>query len=191
MARFNLDDYETVEDRLAKFWEKYPNGRTNTYAPKEINEKLPPDEIIYVGEIYADRADEKPFATGSAHEIKNSSPVNRTSYVENCETSALGRALANGGFAARGKRPSREEMEKVVRMEQAKVVASPEQIALAKEALSQVNDIGDMNELKNFYKGAQDAGLLYIDIAGQNLNSAISLRKKVIEQLPQVELVNE
>jgi hypothetical protein len=34
--------------------------------------------------------------------------------LENCETSAIGRALANAGYASKGKRPSREEMSKVV-----------------------------------------------------------------------------
>ena len=181
MAKFNLDDYETVEERLAKFWEKYPNGRTNTYAPKDINEKLPPDEIIYVGELYADRNDQYPFATGSAHEVKNASPVNRTSYVENCETSALGRALANGNFASRGKRPSREEMEKVARAEQAKIVPTQDQLTLVGHALEQISEINDMAQLKNLYQGAIDAGIAYIDLNGQNIYTAITIAKKRIE----------
>jgi len=58
-----------------------------------------------------------PTATGYAHEIRSDRGVNATSFVENCETSAIGRALANCGYATHGKRPSREEMSKVSRAE--------------------------------------------------------------------------
>jgi hypothetical protein len=57
------------------------------------------------------------IATGYAEEVRGAGNVNRTSHVENCETSAVGRALANAGMAGTdvNKRPSREEMEKVER----------------------------------------------------------------------------
>jgi hypothetical protein len=57
-------------------------------------------------------------ATGYAEEVRGAGNVNRTSHVENCETSAVGRALANAGYAGSdvNKRPSREEMSKVQRM---------------------------------------------------------------------------
>jgi hypothetical protein len=55
-----------------------------------------------IGSIYADRNDLNPIATGIAEEIKGSSPVNRDAWVENCETSALGRALANGAICRKG-----------------------------------------------------------------------------------------
>ena len=61
------------------------------------------------------------------------------------------------------------------------VSVSIEQIQLAQEALSQVADIESMDELKNFYKGAEQAGLLYIDVQGKNLNKVISNRKKELE----------
>lgn len=179
MAKFNLDDYETVETRLEKFWEKYPTGRTNTY--KVIDPNLPPDEVVFCAELYTDRTDEFPFATGHAHEKKDNGPVNKTSFVENCETSALGRALANGNFASRGKRPSREEMEKVVRAEQSKVVPTQDQIDLVISALEQVEDINDMDELKNFYQGATEAGIAYINVNGKNIYSAVTVAKKRIE----------
>jgi hypothetical protein len=57
------------------------------------------------------------IATGYAEEVRGAGNVNRTSHVENCETSAVGRALANAGMAGTdvNKRPSREEMAKVQR----------------------------------------------------------------------------
>ena len=59
--------------------------------------------------------DAAPAATGYAHESVTSRGVNLTSALENCETSAIGRALANLGYAPKGKRPSREEMAKANR----------------------------------------------------------------------------
>ncbi len=108
MAHFNLDDYETVETRLAAFWKDHPNGRTFTKALK-----LEAMQYVFMAEIYFDAADLYPKATGHAEETVQGRGVNATSACENGETSALGRALANCGYAAKGKRPSREEMSKV------------------------------------------------------------------------------
>lgn len=185
---YNLDNYEPVEVRLERFWEKYPNGRTHTAVLEKTE-----NSILMIGSIYADRADLNPIATGIAEEVKGSSPVNRDAWVENCETSALGRALANGGFAAKGKRPSKEEMEKVARRSAVAPGASgavvinatpaytDDQINLALEAISQVPEISSVAELKLFYTGAQEAGLLQIPVDGSTLNKVISARKKELE----------
>jgi DNA-directed RNA polymerase subunit M/transcription elongation factor TFIIS len=108
VAHFNLDDYETVETRLEKFWAKYPLGRTETKLLK-----FDGGQYIVWSAIYRDIADSVPFATGLAEETVQGRGVNSTSALENAETSSLGRSLANGGFAAKGKRASAEEMAKV------------------------------------------------------------------------------
>ena len=108
MAHFNLDDYETVETRLEKFWAKYPLGRTETKLIKYDG-----GQYIVWSAIYRDISDSVPFATGLAEETVQGRGVNSTSALENAETSSLGRSLANGGFAAKGKRASAEEMSKV------------------------------------------------------------------------------
>ena len=105
---FNLADYETVETRLIKFWDKFPNGRTETKLLK-----FDGGQYIVWSAIYRDIADAVPFATGLAEETVQGRGVNSTSALENAETSSLGRSLANGGFAAKGKRASAEEMSKV------------------------------------------------------------------------------
>lgn len=110
MPAFNLDNYETVEDRLARFWADHTEGRIITSIHYYDDTR-----ILVRAEAYFDRNDERPVATGYAEELRGASPVNRTSHAENAETSAIGRALANCGYAAKGARPSREEMEKVQR----------------------------------------------------------------------------
>jgi hypothetical protein len=105
---FNLADYETVETRLEKFWAKFPNGRIETKLIKYDG-----GQYIIWSAIYRDIADAVPFATGLAEETVQGRGVNSTSALENGETSSLGRSLANGGFAAKGKRASAEEMSKV------------------------------------------------------------------------------
>ena len=105
---FNLADYETVESRLEKFWKDYPDGRVATEM--EVCEA---SRYIFKTYLYRTYLDQVAFATGYAEEKDSDRGVNSTSACENCETSSLGRALANGGYAAKGKRPSREEMQKV------------------------------------------------------------------------------
>ena len=106
---FNLDDYETVEERLVKFWKDYPDGRIFTKL-LDFNG----GRYIVHAHIYRTEADQHPWSTGLAEETIAGRGVNATSALENCETSAIGRALASAGYATKGKRPSREEMSKVV-----------------------------------------------------------------------------
>jgi len=106
---FNLADYETVEVRLEKFIKDYPDSRIATEL--EVCDR---DRYIVKAYIYKVAADTVAWTTGYAEEKVTDRGVNSTSALENCETSAIGRALANAGYAAKGKRPSREEMTKVV-----------------------------------------------------------------------------
>ena len=105
---FNLDDYETVEERLIKFWKDYPDGQIHTKLLDQHSGRF-----IVEAAIYRTEADQRPWTTGLAEETVQGRGVNATSALENCETSAIGRALANAGYATKGKRASREEMTKV------------------------------------------------------------------------------
>jgi hypothetical protein len=105
---FNLEDYEPVEERLAKFIKDFPDFRLETELVAHTH-----DRYIVKASIYRTYADSAPYSSGLAEETVSSRGVNSTSALENCETSAIGRALANAGYATKGKRASREEMAKV------------------------------------------------------------------------------
>jgi hypothetical protein len=105
-------DYEPVDSRIHRFWLEHPEGRIHTEIVL-INET----EIVIKASVYADRDDTRPVSIDFAQETRNSTPVNKLSFVENCATSAIGRALATYAYSPKGKRPSKEEMEKVQRGE--------------------------------------------------------------------------
>lgn len=107
---FNLDDYETVEERLIKYWKEHPDGQIHTKLLESTASRF-----IVEASIYRTEADLRPWTTGLAEETVQGRGVNATSALENCETSAIGRALANAGYATKGKRASREEMTKVAK----------------------------------------------------------------------------
>jgi hypothetical protein len=105
---FNLDDYEPVAVRHSRWLTQHPNGRTLTHMVSAPGA----DVCVIRAELWLE---DVCIATGYAEEVRGAGNVNRTSHVENCETSAVGRALANAGMAGTdvNKRPSREEMSKV------------------------------------------------------------------------------
>lgn len=105
-----LDNYEPVEVRLARFWERFPEGRIITHVIE-----FDSAHCVIQSEAYRDAEDLRPAATGYAHEVATAKGINATSMLEVCETSSIGRCLANLGFAAKGSRPSREEMQKTAR----------------------------------------------------------------------------
>ena len=107
---FNLDDYEPVASRLDRFLKAHPDARVITDLVHYLS-----DVAVFKCELWIDG---EIIATGWAEEIRGQGNVNKTSHLENCETGAVGRALANAGLSGSdfAKRPSREEMGKVQRM---------------------------------------------------------------------------
>lgn len=125
---FNLNDYQTVAERLDEALKEHGDMRVITSL--EHTERLDGRPVQYVmkAELWLGTT---LVSTGWAEEIVGNSPVNKTSALENCETSAVGRALANFGFQGKNPsatRPSRNEMEKVERVRR----AEQEQVKQAK-----------------------------------------------------------
>jgi hypothetical protein len=111
MANFDLNNYETVEARLKRFWSDHPNGSIVT----EVCSVTPDHKSIIIRALITfDKADTMPTGVGIAQESQGGNGPNSTSWTENCDTSAVGRALANCGYSG-DHRPSREEMAKVGR----------------------------------------------------------------------------
>lgn len=125
--RFDLSQYEPVEDRIRRFYADHPEGRIYT---KVVHKGIGESGVVVQWAVKATVLAEDPegvvtvVADGHAEEIVGSTNVNKTSALENCETSAIGRALANYGYAPKGARPSREEMVKASRPQPADAMAT-------------------------------------------------------------------
>lgn len=113
MANFDLSKYIPVHARIADFYGKYPEGRIVTDLVR-LNEET--GFVCIKANVFRRPDDAEPSATGHAFEIRGQGYVNATSFIENGETSAVGRALANLGFKIENGIASREEMQKVERM---------------------------------------------------------------------------
>ena len=113
MATFDLESYATVQERIAQFYQDFPDGSIRTFLVKSDG-----PEAVFEARCY--RTPEEAalgiYTSGWAREVEGKTPVNRTSHLENCESSAVGRALANLGYATDARRPSRSEMIKVARV---------------------------------------------------------------------------
>lgn len=103
-------DYKTVAKRVDEFRKEHGDK----YAI--ITQMVANDErsVVMMAEILNEKRDI--IATGYAEERRNSSDVNRTSAVENCETSAIGRALANFGYGG-GEYASADEVANKLRQQ--------------------------------------------------------------------------
>ena len=112
----NGGEYATVADRITLFYARHPRGRIVTQLLSRTE-----DEITVQAFVYRSLEDVQPSATGLAAERIGDGDVNTVACLENTETSAIGRALANLGLTASMQRPSREEMEKATRARRLRV----------------------------------------------------------------------
>lgn len=95
-------DYVEVNQRIMAFWEIYPNGSIRTELLSDDGERCVFKATAYDSDMV--------IATGHAFEVRTSSKVNGTSYIENCETSAVGRALGMLGIGITDAIASAEEI---------------------------------------------------------------------------------
>lgn len=151
MARFNLADYETVESRIKRFYEEYPDGRIITHNLTTMADRSVGTWVVRA-EVYisaGDQAAELPKATGMAFEVDGGSGANQTAALENAETSAIGRALANMNLSG-NKRSSREEMAKAERG-----VAPKPSVAPRRDYLAEASKLTDIDALRSLWLEAK------------------------------------
>ena len=100
-------DYAEVNQRIKAFRMVYPQGTIETEMLSNEN-----GVVVFKANVY----DEKGYliATGTAYEKEDSSFINKTSYIENCETSAVGRALGMAGFGIDVSVASAEEVQNAI-----------------------------------------------------------------------------
>ena len=142
MPKFNLENYETVEERLKVFWKDNPEGRIFTEVVHETDDG---SCVTIRAFIYKNENDTNPISTGIAQETKGQGGfANTDAWVENCETSAIGRALANWKYQGSNKpRPSAEEMSKVVKEDTPKTPSKKEVAKITNDSAEKfAEDIG-------------------------------------------------
>ena len=106
----NAGEYAPVADRITLFYSRYPTGRILTRLLSQTER-----EITVQAYVFRSLTEVRPSATGLASERVGDGDVNTVACLENTETSAIGRALANLGLTASSNRPSREEIAKANR----------------------------------------------------------------------------
>lgn len=159
MGAFNLQDYETVDSRIKRFYGDNPTGRINTELVAAEG-TVGATRWIVKASVWRSSESFDPDGTGYAFEVDGSGGMaNKTSALENGETSAIGRALANIGYSG-DKRASREEM------------AKAQQSKPAPEWKSKVADANDLEALTVIHKVAVAEGWVSPD-----LMAALTARK--------------
>lgn len=156
MARFNLDDYETVESRIKRFYEAHPDGRIITEWANQARwdfdsaEPRGPKNWVMKATIYlsaGDQANGLAKATGYAQETDGTGGANNVDAAANAETSCIGRALANMAMSG-NKRASREEMQKVERVSDHATA----------DYLAKLDELLTKEEIRQLYADALRAG---------------------------------
>ena len=137
---YDLERYAPVARRITLFYERYPAGRIiTTLVGRDAR------TVIFRARVYRAADDTHPAATGWALEREGDGDVNAVACLENTETSAIGRALANLGFTASAERPSREEMVRVARARQAPLRVAPR--AASRPLQAHADSLGDVLSL--------------------------------------------
>lgn len=181
---FDLNAYETVAERLQRAHADHPDLRIITEIVETIRDPQtlrPLQYIVKASVYYGDILK----AVDYAEEMVGSSPVNRYSALENCSTSAAGRALSMAGYlgvdpnSKKPTRPTRNEMEKVERAKTAETKPAPvpptaEELAKATTLITMVEHIPTKEDLKKLHN--ENLTLLNIRIGNTTLLDAINKR---------------
>ena len=135
-------EYVTVNERVKAFRKLLPDGTIETEII-QIDDNM----VVMIARVYNGG---NLLSTGTAFEVKNSSYINKTSYVENCETSAVGRALAFLGIGIDTSIASSDEVENAIEQQVALQRIGDTKAAALRAALEVANV--NIEELLKRYK---------------------------------------
>lgn len=183
-GKFDLESYETVELRLRRLYTKFPEARVLTDLVFHDERRF-----IVKAEVYLSSDDMSPTATGYAEEIVGASPVNRTSALENGETSAIGRAISNSVLcleAPIGARPSQQEMQKVERYKAEPRMSATKpktytdlQVKEAEDLMTLLPTVSSLDVLRELFQ--IHAGVLDLPLNGTTLKDLFNTRAQELK----------
>lgn len=170
---FDLSLYETVAQRLERFWTAFPHGQI-------VTNMMHYDASTVIFRCEAFDNDGRLISTGWAEEVLGSSPVNKTSFLENCETSSVGRCISNSGLGHTGERASMEEMSKVNRVNSAPAptggFATPKQVGFIK-SLARGKNMDDLKLLEFMQHALQANDVVVETLTFEQASKLISAMK--------------
>lgn len=127
-------NYVEVNERIKAFWKLCEKGKIETDILK-----LEDGICIIKAKVYEYKEDKEPRATGTAYEKENSTFINKTSYIENCETSAIGRALGNAGIGIDTSVASAEEVQNAIIQQENDRKITDKEIDILKKTIDKYN----------------------------------------------------
>ena len=167
-------NYAEVNQRIKAFRMVYPTGTIETNMISNEN-----GIVIFRADIYDEN--NRLLATGTAYEKENSTFINKTSYIENCETSAIGRALGIAGFGIDTSVSSAEEVQNAINNQ---VTIETEEDAKGLvinfgkyngKTLGEIKDMNDIKYLEYLFDKAND----------ENIKKAVSILTGLVEKTPE------
>lgn len=147
----SVKDYAEVNQRIKAFRMVFPNGFITT-------EMLSNDNGVCIfraecGYCEAMTDIKHVLGTGTAYEKENSTFINRTSYIENCETSAVGRALGMAGFGIDTSVASLEEVQNAMLNQDGKPLAELQEKKASAEQIARIKElVTDIDGMLKYYK---------------------------------------
>lgn len=120
-------EYAEVNQRVKAFRFVYPKGKIETKIIS-LDGEIGNRTVLMRCEVYDDLGNL--LSTGYAEEKESSTFINKTSFIENCETSAIGRALGQSGFGIDVSIASYEEVENAIANQGKKEEAKPTSLKL-------------------------------------------------------------
>ena len=150
-------EYAAVNGRINAFRRLYPQGFIST----EIVSLQEGVVVMKATCGYYENGQAVVLGTGLAYEREGSSNINKTSYIENCETSAVGRALGMAGIGVTSAVASSEEVQNaILQQEEMQQDADPQKrVQLIDDINAMMNDYGPDEKRTLFAQALQEAGL--------------------------------